>query len=243
MAKAYFRKDTRTWYVLHKKEKIKVGRSKRAAKHLADKINLEEAEGSVGLHKLNEKSIESFFEEILTYKKNIRDLKQKSLTRYQGIIRNFLNFLKIKFPTVIYLSQLDLAIFESYIRYRKTTPFNKNGTPVTDKQIGAKKDGNLKIGVSDKTIKIEIGTLKSMLQYAVKSKDPRKRYLRDNPLEYLEQVRVKDQKQKRPLTQEEVIRFLVYMKEKDKELYEIFFSLLHTGMRDGELRHLELKET
>ena len=45
MAKVYFRKDTGTWYVQHKRQKIRVGKSERAAKHLADKIKLEQAEG------------------------------------------------------------------------------------------------------------------------------------------------------------------------------------------------------
>ena len=79
MAKSYYRKDTKTWYVLHKREKIKIGKSERAAKHLADKINLEEAEGKVGLYKTKEKDITSFFEEIMDYKKSIRNLKKKSI--------------------------------------------------------------------------------------------------------------------------------------------------------------------
>ncbi len=239
MAKAYFRNDTKTWYVLHKREKIKVGKSKKAAKHLAEKINLDEAEGRVGLNKLREKSIDSFFKEIMSYKENVRNLKRKSLVRYQSTINNFMNFLKLKFPSVKYLAQLNQSIFEEYIRYRKTNYLNKNGFPVTPEQLAKRKDENLQTGASDMTIKVEILALKSMLQYAVKNKDPEKRYLLENPLDYVEPVRVNHQKEKRPLTQEEVNRFLSYMKEKDKELYEIFFFFLHTGVRDGELRHLE----
>ncbi len=78
-----------------------------------------------------------------------------------------------------------------------------------------------------------------MLQYALISKDPKKRYLRENPLEHIEPIRAKDQKEKRSLTQEEVSKFLSYMQNKDKDLYEIFFFFLYTGVRDGELRHLE----
>ena len=239
MAKPYFRKDTSTWYVLHKREKIKVGRSKRAASHLADKINLEDAEGKVGLYKSKEKNIETFFHEIMDYKKNIRNLKKRSITRYQGIINNFFKFLKLKFSTITDLSQLNQTVFESYIRYRKSTPLNKNGLLVKEGQIKRAKDTNLKIGASDKTVQNEIQTLKSMLNYAVKNRDVRKRYLIENPLEYIEPIRIRDEKEKRPLTKEEVQKFLLYLEKKDKELYEIFFTFIHTGLRDGELRYLE----
>ena len=238
MAKSYYRKDTKTWYVLHKREKIKIGKSERAAKHLADKINLEEAEGKVGLYKTKEKDITSFFEEIMDYKKSIRNLKKKSIIKYQGILNNFLGFLGSEFSTVTRLSQLNQFIFESYIKYRKNTPINKNGHPVKEKQLKGK-DTNIKSGVCDKTIKNELEALKSMLNYAVKSRDPNKRYLTENPLEYLEPIRINDSKSKRPLTKEEVDKFLSYLEQKDNELYEIYFTFLCTGLRDGELRHLE----
>lgn len=239
MAKAFRRKDTKTWYVRHKGVKILVGKDQKAAKHLADKINLEKAEGKAGIYRLNEKNIEDYLNEILDYKKSIRNLKPKSLARYKSIFKNFLTFLSIEFPKTVNLSQLDQAIFEEYIRYRKTNYLNKNGAPVTDEQLKTRKDNNLKTGASDKTIKMEIETLKSMLQYAVKNRDTKKRYLQENPLEHIEPTRVNDQTSKRPLTEEEINTFLSYMIQKDKELYEIFYTFLYTGIRDGELRHIE----
>jgi len=239
MAKPFFRKDTETWYVRHKEEKIRVGKSQKAARHLADKINLDEAEGKVGLYKAIEKDLRSFFQEIIDYKENTKKLKKKSIIRYRGVIKNFLNFLDLRYPTLTNLSQLNQGIFESYIRYRKNTPLNKNGLPVKERQLRSTKDTNLRPGARDKTLKMEIQTLKSMLNYAVKSRDAKKRYLKENPLEYIEPIRVTDQREKRPLTEEEAQKFLSYLKEKDRELYEIFFTFIHTGMRDGELRHLQ----
>lgn len=135
MAKPYFRKDTATWYVLQKRDKIKIGKSERAAKHLADKINLEEAEGRAGLHKPRQKNIRSFFEEITEYKRINGNLKDKTIVRYKEIINNFLNFLTLKFAAVTKLSQLDHTMFESYVRYRKGTPLNKNGLPIKKEQL------------------------------------------------------------------------------------------------------------
>lgn len=241
MAKTWFRKDTKTWYVRYKGEKILVGKNQRAAKLLVDKINLEEAEGRVGIHKLREKDLISFFNEIFDLKGR-ENLKEKTIIRYRGIIKNFLNYLDLNFPTVKNLSQLNPAVFESYIHFRKTTYLNKNGFPVTDKQLKERKDLNLKTGASDRTIRTEIYTIKSILQYAVKDRDLQKRYLRENPLERFNIPKARDQKEKRPLTHEEAKKLLSFFKKKNKELYEIFFTLLYTGMRDGEVRYLEWRD-
>jgi len=230
MAKPYFRKDTKTWYVLHGREKIRVGKSERAAKHLSEKINVDEAEGKVGLYQNRDKGIEDFFNEVLAYKKSIVNLRPKSITRYQGIINNFLTFLKTVFPTITNLSQLNQTIFERYIHFRKNTPLNRNGSPVKQVQPKGKKSINLRPGASDKTVKVELEILKSMLDTAVKSRDPHKRFLMENPLQYMEPVKVNGERPKRPLTKEEIVKFLFYLKDtiKDNELYEIFFTFIHS---------------
>ncbi len=239
MAKSYLRQDTGTWYVLHGREKIRVGKSQRAAKHLASRIDLEVAEGRVGLYKGKDKEIESFFQEVIDHKKNVSRLKPKSIVRYQAIIKNFLQYLHLKYPTVTRLSQLDQTVFENFIKYRKTTVLNRNGSPVTQEQLKKRKDGNLRTGARDKTIRIEIQGLKSMLNFAVRSRDKSKRCLSENPLEYIESIQVRDEIPKRPLTEEEAEKFLSHLQAHDKELFEIFFTFIHTGLRDGELRHLE----
>ncbi len=239
MAKPYFRKDTNTWYVLHGREKIKVGKSERAAKHLADKINVDNAEGKVGLYHNRDKSIEEFFTEFLAYKKNVANLRPKSITRYHGIVNNFLSFLRTIFSTVTNLSQLNQTIFERYAHYRKNTPVNRNGLPVTQVPPKNKKNINLRPGASERTVKFELEILKSMLDTAVKNHDPHKRFLMENPLQYMEPIKVNGERPKRPLTKEEVVKFLSYLKGKSRELYEIFLTLIHTGLRDGEMRHLE----
>ncbi len=67
MAKPYFRKDTRTWYVRNGKEKIRVGKDKKSAEHLARKINIQNAEGAAGIHRLHEKGIKAFFTETIAF--------------------------------------------------------------------------------------------------------------------------------------------------------------------------------
>ncbi len=81
--------------------------------------------------------------------------------------------------------------------------------------------------------------MKSFLEKAVKNRDKSKIYLRENPLDYVKPIKVLNKKPQPILTLEEVNAFLNYMKQQSKFLYELFLTLVYTGMRSGELIHLE----
>ena len=49
VATVWQRPESKTWYVLHGRQKIRVGKSRRAAQHLADKIDVALAEKKVGI--------------------------------------------------------------------------------------------------------------------------------------------------------------------------------------------------
>ena len=49
VATVWQRPESKTWHVLHGRQKIRVGKSRRAVQHLADKINVAPAEKRVGI--------------------------------------------------------------------------------------------------------------------------------------------------------------------------------------------------
>ena len=176
MASIWQRPDTGTYYVLHGKTgRIRVGKDKKSAKFLADKINVEEAERRAGLipkeenryiRKHSIESIEGFFAEYKEYSRvNHRPSTSK---RYASIISNFKDFLKKSYPNIINLEQLEPLIFEKYKIHRKTTPINRNGSPVTKKQLKRKRPGkNLQPCARDKTVNVELEILKTIFKYAL----------------------------------------------------------------------------
>ncbi len=242
MARAWKRSDTGQWYVLHgRKGKIKVGPDKKAAEFLANRINVEDAQRRAGLLPrenpalLKRPSIESWGEFVNYYlqwsRQNHREASQK---RYAGILRNLQIFLAKSFPQIARLEQFEPLVFEKYKLYRKETPIARNGWPVTPalaKRL--EKEGRPARPARDTTVNVELEIFRAIFNHAVE-----KGFLDKNPIKGVRHLEVREETVKRILTRDEAERFLGHVKAADRDDYEMYSLLLHTGLRIGELQHL-----
>ena len=89
-------------------------------------------------------------------------------------------------------------------------------------------------GAANKTINTELGLFRSIFYLAIKWK-----YLKENPLKSVKMLKEDNHKKPRFLNKEECDLLLTNCGD---TLYPIFFTFLNTGMRKGELEHLEWKD-
>ena len=68
------------------------------------------------------------------------------------------------------------------------------------------------------------------------------KYISENPAKRLSRVEVTDSKQIRFISEDEYKRFMATAKEEFPEFYPMFYVLIHTGLRKGELLNLEWKD-
>ena len=129
-----------------------------------------------------------------------------SFKRYRAIINNFETFLE-GFPYLKKISQLTPKTFEDYKSFRRGQ------------------------GASNKTINVELQTLRAMFNLAVNWG-----YTKENPTKGIKMLKEDKQRLPRFLDKEEVNVLLENCGEK---LYPIFYTFLYTGMRKGELENLE----
>lgn len=206
------KKGKRTWYAdysyLGRRHRKKVGPSKKLAELALADIELQIARGELNLLQ-TEINFNDFVKEYDEFSKV--NHKPASYVRYKNIIANFEKFLKFRGQS-INLSQLKPKLFEDYKIWRRTTPLNKG------------------IIAKSNTVNMELKTLRTLMNYAIKWE-----YLKVNPTRGVNKLKVIDSKMPRFLSKEEIKSLLDNCGE---ELYPIFFILLNTGMRLGELRNL-----
>ncbi len=140
---------------------------------------------------------------------------KNTLKRYAGIMNNFKEFLKAKYPMLAYLDKLGQEHFEGYKEYRRNV---KNKNPVT---INCELD--------------MLGNLFRCLKI--------KKYITSNPVEDVKRLQ-EPYKEERYFTIQEVEQIFDYCKSERRRIpwYVIFATFFYTGMRRNELRFLEWKD-
>jgi len=185
-----------------KRYRKSVGKSKKLAQQALTVVESKIIKNEFGLLETDQ-SLNKLFIEFLKYSKtNHAPATQK---RYRAIINNLETFLE-GYPYLTKISQLNPKTFEDY----KT--FRKGG------------------GASNKTMNIELQTIRSMFNLAVDWG-----YVKENPTKGVRTLKEDNHKKPRFLSREEC---KVLLKNCGEELHPIFFTFLYTGMRKGELEHL-----
>ena len=206
------KKGKRTWYAdyshLGRRYRKKLGPSKRLAELALADIELQILRGELNFSK-TVKSLTEFLKEFDKFSRV--NHAPASYIRYKNIFVNFEQFLKMRGESMK-LSQLTPKLFEEYKIWRRTVPLNKG------------------IIAKSNTVNMELKTLRTLMNYAIKLE-----YLTVNPTRGVNKLKVNDASMPRYLTKIEIKLLLESCGEK---LYPIFFLLLNTGMRIGELRNL-----
>ncbi len=211
-------KHGRTWYVGYYLDgrfvRKRIGRSKTLAEKARGDIEAKLERGEAGL--LNrDYPIRKFFAEYL------RRTETRQAPSYHRrnelVIRNFTRFLDRKLPYLSKLSQIRPAVIEQYQRFRLTEHTGNGRKPVTKR-----------------TVNIEVSSLKTFLNKAVKWD-----MLSSNPLQNVEYLKEDDSKRIAALTEEQVRALL----EKANGWFRpVLVTAALTGLREGELIHLEWKD-
>ncbi len=230
MARIY--KRDKIWYIDYSYNGIrirkKVGNSKNVAELALKDIELQIARDEYKLTK-QDINIDTLIERFLEY--NLTNNRESTTKRYQAIMNHFLEFLNLRKNPVKKVSQLNEGIIEQYKSFRRNTYTNPNGYKVKSKKDIKKATRK---GARSRTINMEVGGIKYMLNLAV-----RWNYIKENPIKGVKPLKSDDKKPFRFLTSEEINKFL---KHTPRYLFPIYFTLLHTGMRKGEVENLTWKD-
>jgi len=144
---------------------------------------------------------------------SIKKLSPRSYERYLEVISHLNNFLD-EYPKVKYLYQISNTIIDKYQSAR----------------IGK---------VSNSTINFELMILRSIFNFAIKEK-----YIDSNPTADIVKLKRTNVNHVEFLSGEEISIILNECNSNKKfgYLYPVLFTLLHTGLRLGEIVHLELTD-
>jgi len=215
------------WYIYYRvdghKVRRRVSRSKKIAQLALSDVIVKLEKKQLGFSpppKKHAKPLDEFLEEYRKYSDtNHRDA---TVIRYKAIVDNFMGFLS-EYPDVVALSDLSGKLFEDYKAYRRDAPTTPNG----------RRKGKARKGAKANTVNMEIQTLRTIFGLAVKWE-----YIKKNPVDGVPHLKVDDAKQPRFLTMVEARKLLTESTEVSRQLHDIFFTLLYTGMRKGELLNL-----
>lgn len=224
------RKRAGIWYVdlriNGRRFRKRMGRDKHLAELALKDLEVKTERNQLGFLEQKNVSLKTFLEDYLKYSQT--NHRRATTVRYRSAIKNFMDFLK-NHPRIATLRDITPELLEKYKQYRKTAEISKNGKrgPLTKKET-------IQRGAKSYTVNFELGTLRTIFNLAIKQ-----RYLDHNPIKEVGFLKPDDSKKRRFLTEAECERLL---RACEPELYPIFFVLLHTGMRKGELINLEWKD-
>ncbi len=221
-------KRERVWYVdlrvNGRRVRKRIGPSKEIALLALKDAEVKAARQEFGFAR-TDITIGKFLDQFAEYSKTHH--QPNTTKRYKAVMDHFQSFLKDS-PEIVFVSQITPALIDRYAVYRKSSWVNPNGDPITsDDDVTV----HTRQGARAHTINFEVGTLRTMLNMAIKWG-----FLRDNPTRQVVKLKVSDSKPTRFLTKEECQHFL---KACPTELYRVYFTFLNTGMRKAELEHLE----
>lgn len=207
----------------------KIGKSKQLAELALKDAEVKAARNEAGFIE-KDKPIDEFLKEFLEY--STTNHTPSTFTRYKAIVDHFNFFLK-DYPHITKLSHLNPGLFEKYKTSRRQAIITKNGQPITLTE-NTELPPNAQRGAKTNTINMEITTLRTMLNLAIKWD-----YLNKNPTQDIKKLKVTDAKPPRFLTKEEC---KLLLENCGDELYPIFYTFIHTGMREAELVNLEWED-
>jgi len=204
----------------------RIGSSRRLAELALKDIEVKIAKKELGFPVEEENSsVKELFSE---YMKHCQANNSRATTqRYKAIVDNFLYFLDKTRPGIFALSDLSPKVFDDFKVYRKNQLIMPNGQETNP----AKPSSYARRGAKTNTVNMELGTLRTIFNQGIKWG-----YLKKNPTEGVEMLKVTDAKAPRFLTQEESKKLL---ESCGGGLYQVFFTFLNTGMRLSELLNLE----
>ncbi len=180
-----------------------VGPSKKIADLYLKDIEVKIAKGEFGFE-TKDKDLRKLFEDYLSYSKT--NHSPNTYKRYRAIIDNFTRFLE-DYPFITKISHIGPKTFEDYKRFR------------IDEEM------------ENKTINIELQTLRAMFNMAKVWG-----YTKENPTDGVKKMKITNCITPRFLSDEECKKLLDNCNEWE---YPIFYAFLNTGMRKSELMNLE----
>jgi len=145
----------------------------------------------------------------------------KTITRYCGVFRKFTEFIQSVEPYLKHLDQIDPQLLERYKDFRRRERISPNGHPDTPSRNG----------VTPRTLNNELMFLRTIFNLA-----KRRGFVQKNPLDDVKPIDGRKRKKYEPLTQKQWAQLL---DAADEAFRPIVLTFLLTGMRAGELRHLE----
>jgi len=225
MGKTYERNGI--WYVdlriNGRRYRKKAGKNKHLAELLLKDLEVKAERNQLGFLDQKKIDLDVFLKEFLAYSQ--ANHRPATTTRYKAALENFMRFIHEE-THVKWLSDITTDTVEKFRIWRKNIPVSPNGS--NPKRV---KPQFVRKGARSYTVNFEVMSLKTMLNLAVKWG-----HLDSNPSTGVKKLKVEDSKKRRFLTETECERLLVAC---DKETHPIFFTLLYTGMRKGELINLE----
>lgn len=222
-------KRGKTWYldvrVNGRRVRKRVGPSKKVAELALKDAEVKAARKEFGFAD-NDITVEKFIEQYLEYSE--ANHQTSTTTRYRAVLDHLRRFIKEKRPDVTFLSEVSTEVIDQYKVYRKSAWVNPNGMPVSGEEDRRK---STRKGARAHTINFEVGAIRTVLNQAIKWG-----YLRENPTKEVTKLKTQDSKPVRFLTEDECHRLLEAC---PPDLYPIYFTFLHTGMRKAELENLQ----
>jgi len=221
-----------TWYVFYydlrgKKVRLRIGPNKRTAELAKGEIEGRLAKQRGGLldpdRELKRTSTAAFRSQLADYLRT-ENKAPKTITRYIGVFGTLCQFIENEEPHLRYLDQVDAPLFERYKDFRRREPITPNGHP----------NAAPREGVSVRTLNNELTFLHSIFNLA-----KRRGFIRANPLREVPKVSGQKRKRYQPLSEKQIECLL---REAGETLRPILLTFLLTGMRSGELLHLEWED-
>jgi len=202
----------------------KIGSSKKIAELALKDYEIKAARKEFGFS-IPDLSLKKLFSIFLEYSET--NHASSSTKRYLNVIKNFEIFLSLNYKRIKKISQLNPQVFEKYKHFRRTV--DPRTIDIPDGFPYEIRKNSLR--AKTRTLNYEIKTLRSIFNFGIKHN-----LCKDNPCQDIPLLKITDSSSPRFLSFSESKKLLDNC---DEDLYPILFTFLNTGLRLGELIHLQ----